>query len=371
MGNRVVVPQAGEFQYKVLNQLHQGHPGVSRMKGIAHSFVWWPGLDKVIEEKVKSCCHCQQHQKTPSLAPLHPWEWPERPWSRVHIDHAGPFHGKLFLVLVDAHSKWLEVVIVPSTTSQATIQKLREIFATHGLPEVLVSDNAAVFTSADFQAFMTRNGIRHITSAPYHPASNGLAERAVQTFKEALSKTKPTDIEAQLSRFLFHYRNTPHTTTGSSPAELLLGRCPRSHLTLLKPNISTHVRNNVQRQISGHDQHAKDRHFALEDPVFIRNFDKSGPAWLPGIICEVKGPLTYFVELADKRIFRRHIEHIRKRTSEEATTNLPEEDDDPLPTTAPTSTREDNDTSTPLAVEPAAEPRRLTRRIQNLPDRLM
>ena len=297
------------------------------------------------------------------LAPLHPWEWPERPWSRVHIDHAGPFQGKMFLVVVDAHSKWLEVVIVPSTTSQVTIQKLREIFATHGLPEVLVSDNATTFTSSEFQAFMTRNGIRHITSAPYHPASNGLAERAVQTFKEALSKTKPTNVEAQLSRFLFHYRNTPHTTTGSSPAELLFSRRPRSHLTLLQPSLSTHVRNRVQRQLSGHDQHAKERHFALEDPVFIRNFGKAGQTWLPGVITEVRGPLTVYVELGDGRVLRRHIEHVRKRTCEQLPANL-EEEDDPLPTTATTSV------DPAKADVPTVEPRRSSR-IRNPPDRLM
>ena len=209
-GCRVVVPIAGQVQ--VLKQLHDGHPGVSRMKSIARSLVWWPGIDKAIENEVEKCDQCQLHQKTPSLAPLHPWEWPNRPWSRVHIDHAGPFQGKLFLILVDAHSKWLEVMTVPSTSSEVSLQKLRVIFSTHGLPEVLVSDNASCFTSNEFHEFMSRNGIRHITSAPYHPGSNGLAERSVQTFKEAMKKAKSTDIETQLSEFLFHYRNTPHTT---------------------------------------------------------------------------------------------------------------------------------------------------------------
>lgn len=127
---------------------------------------------------------CQSTRKSPAPAPLHPWEWPARPWARVHIDHAGPFLGKRFLVVVDAQSKWLEVVPVPSISSQVTIGVLRSIFATHGLPEVVVSDNGTAFTSSEFQEFMSMNGIRHVTSAPYHPASNGLAERAVQTFKE-------------------------------------------------------------------------------------------------------------------------------------------------------------------------------------------
>ena len=156
-----------------------------------------------------------------------------RPWARIHIDFAGPFLGKQFSVVVDAHSKLLEVIPVPNLTSPTTIDTLRSIFATHGLPELLVSDNGPSFTSAEFQEFMKQNGIRHITSAPYHPAFNGLAERAVQTFKTALKKTMPTDVVTSLARFLFQYRITPHSTTGISPAELLMGRRPRSHLDLM------------------------------------------------------------------------------------------------------------------------------------------
>ena len=287
-GNRVIIPRKG--QNRVLRQLHDGHPGISRMKGIARSIAWWPGLNKNIEETVKECAQCQQHQKAPALSPLHPWEWPDRPWSRLHIDHAGPFLGKYFLVLVDAHSKWMEVLFVPSTSTSCTIQKLRGIFATHGLPETLVSDNATCFTSSEFKEFVTRNGIRHITSAPYYPATNGLAERAVQTFKSALKKTSVADIETQLSRFLFRYRNTPHSTTGTSPAELLLGRRPHSLLTLMQPNTSTRVQNQQLRQKNSHDANVKERHFAIDDPVFIKNFATSGQKWLPGIITEVRGP---------------------------------------------------------------------------------
>ena len=93
------------------------------------------------------------------------------------------------------------------------------MFATHGLPKVVVSDNGSVFTSSEFQQFMTKNGIQYIRTAPYHPASNGLAERAVQIMKEGLRKLSGGCLETNLSRFLFQYRLTPHTTTGQSPAQ--------------------------------------------------------------------------------------------------------------------------------------------------------
>ena len=165
------------------------HPGISRMKSLARSYDWWPAISRELEEMVQMCDTCQLHNKSPATAPLHPWEWPEKPWTRINIDYAGPFLGKMFLVAEDATSKWTETHIMNSTTSTATACKLREIFAQHGLSDILVSDNAPNFTSEEFETFMRKNGIAHITSAPYHPASNGLAERAVQTVKSGIIKT--------------------------------------------------------------------------------------------------------------------------------------------------------------------------------------
>ena len=105
----------------------------------------------------------------------------------------------MLLVVVDAHSKWMEVSIVNSATTATTIEKLRAMFAIHGLPRTVVSDNGSVFTSSDFEQFMLRNGIRHIRTAPYHSASNGLAERAVQTLKEGLKKLTSGCLETKLS----------------------------------------------------------------------------------------------------------------------------------------------------------------------------
>lgn len=233
---------------------------------------------------------CQRSRHLQAVAPLQPWEWPKRPWARVHVDYAGPLFGHMFFVLVDAHSKWMEVKTVRSATSSVTITLLRSIFATHGLPEFLVSDNGSVFTSTEFQSFLRSNGIRHSTSAPYHPATNGLAERAVQTFKHYIKKTSGDTLE---TKFLFQYRITPHATTGVSPAELLLKRRPRSCLDLLVPDITTKVVTNQQRQKVSHDSQAKARQFNVDDSV-----------------C---GLLTYWIRLLDGRVVRRHVDHIRAR----------------------------------------------------------
>ena len=250
-GNRVVILARG--QKAVAQLLHDGHPGMTRMKSLARSVVWWPGIDDQIEESVKVCTSCQEKATSPPAAPIHPWEWPTEPWKRIHIDYAGPFLGKMFLLVIDAHSKWIEVVPVPSATAANTIQQLRSMFARYGLPQLIVSDNGTQFTSAEFHEFTKRNGIQHLTIAPYHPSSNGLAERAVQTFKQAMKKASDsTDVETNLARFLFHYRSTPTTTTGVSPAELFLKRSMRKHLQLMRPNMEMRVK--LKQQTMTHQQ---------------------------------------------------------------------------------------------------------------------
>ena len=283
------------------------------MKALARSFVWWPGIDKDLENVVSSCDSCQRTRHSPPPAPLHPWEFPSAPWERLHADFAGPFLHKMFLIVVDAHTKWLEVIPMSTTTTQTTVEKLRSIFATHGLPRILTTDNSPQFTSAEFQAFMKANGIRHIRSSPYHPATNGLAERAVQSFKEHLKRFRDGSLEEKLAKFLAWYRLTPHSTTGVPPAELLMGRRPRSKLDLLKPSLSDTVRSKVQRQKEHHDARSRARSFKVHDPVYVKDFPDQ-KVWIPGNIVEAKGPLSYHVELNDGRVVRRHIDAIRSRS---------------------------------------------------------
>ena len=204
------------------------------------------------------------------------------------------------------------------------------MFATHGIPEIIVSDNGSVFTSKEFQQFAQMNGFKHVTTAPYHPASNGLAERAVKTLKMGLKKITDGTLEDRLACFLFQYRLTPHTTTGTSPAELLMGRKPCSTLDLIKPNIADRVRRNQQKQKAEHDRGTVHRSFKIGTPVFVKNFT-SGPTWLPGMVIKTKGNCSYHVELSDGRIICWHGDHVRTRTTTmDQTPTLTTDADDPL-----------------------------------------
>jgi hypothetical protein len=313
-GGRVVIPQSLKDVVKA--ELHKEHLGISKMKALARGHVWWAGIDKELEALAKSCTECAAVKQSPAKAPLHPWGWPRRPWQRIHIDFAGPFMDKSFFIVVDAYSKWAEVVIMPQTTTVRTIAALRQLFSVHGLPEEIVSDNGPQFTSAEFAEFTRKNGIKHTRSSPYHPASNGEAERFVRTFKESMKagKNDGLTLPHRLASFLLTYRTTPHSTTGTPPCELLMGRSLRTRWDLLKPNTRTSVCRRQAKQKEQHDQHARPRNFYVGQSVMARNFG-SGDSWVSGVIVRQLGPVTYLVNVSDGRVWKRHVDHLKELVS--------------------------------------------------------
>ena len=204
--------------------------------------------------------------------------------------------GKTLLVAVDSHSKWPEVLEMNTTSAAKTVTVLREMFARYGLPEQVVTDNGPQFTSSEFSQFLASNGVKHIRCSPYHPSSNGAAERLVQTVKQALKAGchKGVSFEQALASFLLHYRTTPHATTGVSPSSLFFGRSLRIRLDLLKPQVATRVRSKQADQKSFHGLHSRARHFSVGESVMARNL-RDGPPWVPGVVEQVLGPLTYVI----------------------------------------------------------------------------
>ena len=360
-GRKVIIPK--KLQDKVLEELHTAHPGVVRMKSIARIHVWWPGIDKKIEEVVKSCLPCQSIRNKPPLTSLHLWNWPSQPWRRLHLDFLGPFLGATFLIVVDAYSKWLEVIPMSSTTAERTITELRKLFATHGLPTQVVTDNGAQFTSQEFGEFLKLNGIQHYKSAPYHPATNGEAERYVQTFKQAMRAAKGDSgtLSTKLMRFLLSYRTTPNATTGVSPAELLFGRTLRTRLNLLRPDISTKVQDKQASQKQYHDKKSRDRHFQVGQSVLVEN-NKPEPKWVVGTVVEKLGDISYRVQVGNQ-VWKRHVDQLLQTTITQANTDTNNDITDDL--NAWPSTLNDSLASQ----QPEQESRRYPTRLRRPPDR--
>lgn len=308
-GTRVVIPP--KLRRSLLQELHSGHAGSTRMKELARSYMWWPNLDKDLEDVVKSCSVCLSQRPNPSKAELHPWEWPAHPWHRIHIDYAGPIQGKYFLILVDAHSKWVEVFPTSGPTSVETIKCLSHCFATFGYPVSIVSDNGPCFISREFQEFCKLRGIKHVTSAVYKPATNGLAERMVQTFKRSL-RGSTSSVLATIDQFVFNYRLTPHSTTGVSPAELMFGRKMRSRLDLLWPTeqVACKVANSQRAQQRNHTQKPRRLDLSANSPILVRNYVPGATKWVPATVQEQTGPLSYKCSLSSGNTVKRHQDQI-------------------------------------------------------------
>ena len=308
-GQRVIIPTS--LRHKLLEELHQGHVGISRMKALARSYIWWPELDKDIEDLAASCDQCKRVALMPELAPHHPWQYPSAPWDRVHVDF-GEWNKKQFLVMVDAYSKWPEVRAMSSTTAQHTIEVMQDIFATHGLPRILVFDNGPQFISKEFSEYFAHNGVLHRRSAPYHPATNGLAENMVKNVKQWLSKQRcEVRVGVALSEFLRTYRNVPHSTTGRSPAQILFGRALRTRLSFVLPCMSERVKEQLQPQ----EELSVPRAFSQGACVWIRDFRPNAPCkWMPGTVLSSVGPLHYTVSTQGGLQRKAHIDHLQRRS---------------------------------------------------------
>ena len=281
-----------------------------------------------IERTVSSCSTCQTMRSAPPTAQIHPWIFPARAWSRIHVDFAGPISGQMYMVVVDACSKFPEVVKMTNITAGTTITALRDIFSRLGLPEILVSDNGSQFTSKEFEKFCVNNGIVHRTSAAYKPSTNGQAERVVQILKSAIKQAQltHTDVSAQIAKYFLDYRNTPHSTTGEPPSLMLMGRRLRARIDLLIPSVGKHVEARQYSAMVSPTAHRGLRQFHAGDPVPARNYGK-GEKWMPGVITEVLGSRHYMVEMSGN-LWKRHVDQLLSRAVNDDHLNSPSSTED-------------------------------------------
>lgn len=177
---------------------------------MARNYFCWPYLDEDIEAITAVCTICLEScAETPKIS-LTTWQWPSKPWSRMHTDFLGPFHGNMFLLVVDAHSKRPEVFLMKNNTQASKlISVFRILFSRFRIPEHVVSDNGTNYKSAEFRECLKINGVKHTFSPPYHPATNGATENFVKTFKDKVDKIirDNNTLDQAVNLFLSDYNN--------------------------------------------------------------------------------------------------------------------------------------------------------------------
>lgn len=310
-GERFYIPP--ELRREALEAIHSAHQGIEKCRARAKYSVWWPKLSAELQQLVDSCAVCVQNRPKRS-EPLKPSNFPDRPWQIIAMD-LFKHNTNWYLLVADFYSRYPEVYQLPNLRSSTIITRLKDIFARHGIPEVIRSDNGTQFDplrTTEFQAFRKCYGFAHETSSPHFPQSNGFIEAMVKTVKSGLEKSK------DFSVWLLEYRATP-LKCGFSPSELAMGRRIKALLpitpSLLVPKtvdrevLLSRERERIRRQKEDFDKrHHKIERDDLEigDRVWIRDLRR----W--GIVKKRANQPRSFIVQSDSGEYRRNRSHLHR-----------------------------------------------------------
>ena len=250
-GSSIVIPKS--LQQRVIELAHEGHQGIVKTKKLLREKVWFPGIDRLTEEMVKSCLACQATGPEVPLEPLKMSPLPRRKWTNVSIDFKGPIYGsgEYVLVVIDEYSRYPATEIVKSTSANTVIPVLDSLFSMFGIPEVAKTDNGPPFSGEMFAKFAKYLGFTHRKITPLWPRANAEAERFMSNIGKIIqtAQIEQKAWKQELNKFLRNYRATPHSTTGVSPATIMFG----SPISIKIPH---HV-----------EQHADDDQLRVKDAV--------------------------------------------------------------------------------------------------------
>ena len=267
-GNRIVVPNT--LTNRAVDLAHVGHQGIVKTKQLIREKVWFPGVDKMVKEKVDSCLPCQAATtcKAQRCEPLRMTPLPTAPWKELAMDFLGPLpSGDYLMVVIDEYSRFPEVEIVTSTSARSTIPKLDAIFARQGIPEVLRSDNRPCFNGVELKNFAEHLGFQHRKITPLWPRANGEAERFMMTLEKCVrtATIEHKNWKQELNKFIRQYRATPHSTTGISPCEALNQRKLKTTLPDVTPPVCQQTIAETQKNLAERDTEQKKKIKAYVD----------------------------------------------------------------------------------------------------------
>ena len=217
-GEVLIIPPSE--REKVLDNLHQSHQGITKTQLLACDCVFWPVINKAIEEAVQQCETCMRFQAQNAATPLTPTPTPSCPWQICILD-IFTLDSIDYLILADFYSKVILVFNLPTgqSNSAKVIRILEEWFCYHGTPEVLPTDNGPQYASAAFADCSIERGFTHETSSPQYPQSNGFAELCVKIVKHTLQHGKYSGTNARIA--LQHLKATLVDAKLPSPSQML------------------------------------------------------------------------------------------------------------------------------------------------------
>jgi hypothetical protein len=314
-GCRIVVPTV--LRKEMLEKIHVGHLGKEKCKRRARMTIFWPGINRDIEDLIEQCEICIQFQPSQAAEPLQPHPVPTQPWEKIGIDLCKS-GTKNYVVMVDYFSNFPEVYEVNQQTSSAVIKVMKECFARAGIPYEVFSDNGPCFDSEEFRNFAKLWDFRHSTSSPHFPQSNGLAEGGVKVVKATFEKCLKGKDDPYLG--LLSYRGTP-LEHGLSPAQIMYGRKIRTNLPMVH-QLSKRSRDIAMRKVEQKVKQ-KDRHDSkgvkpldLLTPGQTVRIQRDNGRWSNrAVVVKEIAPRSYIVKTENGSLLRRNRRDLLK-TSE-------------------------------------------------------
>ena len=300
-GSRIVVPVS--MRNEMLCRIHEGHLGQDKQKSMARCVLYWPNMNVHIEEMSNKCAVCQMYKPAQCKESYHTDDDITGPWDKVATD-CFHFRGHDYLLLVDYYSNYPEIAKLASLSSSNVILHMKSIFARHGIPRVLVSDNATCYASRSFKMFADEFNFEHRTSSPGYPQSNGKAEKSVGIVKGVLNKALDSNDDIYLA--LLAYRTAP-MACGKSPSEMLMNRKLRNRLPQVDSESIEINERQVKRklkQVELYNQHAKDLPVLKpNDVVRVRKDDR----WAnkAQVLVQIS-PRSYKVLTKEGKVIRRN-----------------------------------------------------------------
>ncbi|UYV82094.1 K02A2.6-like [Cordylochernes scorpioides] len=331
-GQRILIPKT--LRKDILEKLHQGHFGINKCRSRAKEsdgFVVY----KMLEER------------KPKHEPLMPSEFPIRPWQKVGMD-LFYLNGRWYLIVCDYYSRYPEISLLQNLTAQEVIGRLKSIFARHGTPEAVRSDNGPQFQKvlgSEFSKFSKEWSFKHITSSPKFPQSNGFIEAIIKNIKQSFKKEEDCYLTLQA------YRTMP-LESGYSPAELLMGRRLRTSVPAIESSLmpryldSEALQEREKRRVINQKRLYDKRHdvhslppLQQGDSVWVRDQRVKGK-----VLYKSEEPRSYWVQTPQGKVRRNRL-HLTPLPKMGSTMDASEDDqeqetEEDCPTPTASSTRD-------------------------------
>ena len=331
-GDKIVIPVS--LRKEMLEKIHSSHLGMVKCKQRARDALFWPGMGKNIEDVISQCDTCLQCQPSNPKEPLISESVPTRPWEVVSTD-LFTWNGEEYLLVVDSYSHYIEIAKLSNPSSKMVVMHTKSIFARHGIPRIVKSDNGPQYSAQEYRRFSDEWGFKHITTSPYHPQANGLAEKSVQIMKQLLKKAKLDGKDPYIS--LLEYRNTSVNNIGS-PAQLCMSRRLNSILPSTSEQLTPQVidPSKVMEKIRHSKEVSKEYYdrgarqlseLNPNDTVRMQVQDR----WIPcTVVRQADAPRSYVVKGLNGQEYRRNRKHLR-RVNEPPLTTIDVDDVEPPP----------------------------------------